>query len=56
MSDGHYIICSSEYMKELRLSLDPFGIYKSRRLLAKQFPSTLIYRGHEWWHGRHSRS
>lgn len=47
---NEYAFASAEFVQEMRLTLDPFGIYKSRKLLAKQFPETRIYRGTEWWH------
>lgn len=33
----------------LRVKADPFGIYESRRKLAKVLPGVEVYRGNEWW-------
>lgn len=33
----------------LRVKADPFGIYESRRNLARVLPGVAIYRGDEWW-------
>lgn len=33
----------------LRVSRDPFGIYESRRKLARAMPGVAVYRGDEWW-------
>lgn len=45
-----YIVVGKELFMMYRLEADPFGIYKSRRALAKQFPHVQVYRGDEWWH------
>ncbi len=33
----------------LRVKADPFGIYESRRKLARALPGVAVYRGDEWW-------
>ncbi len=40
---------SREAYIDLRLSLDPYGIYRQRKLMQAVLPETMIYRGDEWW-------
>ncbi len=39
----------TELIANLRVMADPFGIYESRRKLARALPGVAIYRGDEWW-------